>query len=181
MPGRTQARNKGAAGTTGRRFAITRGPVQIRFGAGASEDILRDLEAVGAERVLLVCSPGRQADGAAFAARLGARSAGVLAIAREHVPAEVVSAGDREVARTGADAVLALGGGSAIGLAKALALRAPLRIIAVPTTYSGSKMTPIYGITEAGEKRTGRDERARPALVVYDPRLTLGLPRDVIV
>jgi homogentisate 1,2-dioxygenase len=155
--------------------------VRIKFGAGASDDILSELDAMGARKVLLVCTPGRKADGEAFAARLGARSVGGLAIAREHVPAEVVAEGTREAERLGADVVLALGGGSAIGLAKAIAIHAPVRVVAVPTTYSGSEMTPIYGITEAGEKRTARDERARPALVVYDPRLTVGLPRAVIV
>ena len=80
---------------------------------------------------------------------------------------------------SGADAVLALGGGSAIGLAKALALRANVVIAAVPTTYSGSEMTAMYGITEGGAKRTGRDERVRPSLVVYDPARSASLPRAV--
>ena len=151
------------------------------FGAGALDGLLGEIESLGAKKVLVVCTPGRKEAAARVAALLGGRGVGVLAIAREHVPVEVVTEARREVERTNADAVLAFGGGSAIGLAKALALHAPVRIIAVPTTYSGSEMTPIYGTTEAGEKRTGRDERARPALVVYDPLLTLGLPREVIV
>src|SRR5262249_30297528 len=53
--------------------------------------------------------------------------------------------------------------------------------VCVPTTYSGSEMTPVYGITEGTEKKTGRDERVRAALVVYDPALTAGLPREVAV
>src|SRR5262249_38436389 len=64
-----------------------------------------------------------------------------------------------------------------IGLGKALRLRAAdLRFAAVPTTYSGSEMTNIHGTTHAGEKKTGRDDRVRPDVVVYDPRLTAGLP-----
>src|SRR4051812_17701321 len=136
MLGGRVAGDKSTGYATGRRFSIRRGPVRITFGAGASGDVLREVEALGAQKVLLVCSKGRQGEGLAFAAGLGRRSAGVLAIAREHVPAEVVAEGRRELERTGADAVLALGGGSAIGLAKALALHAPVRIIAVPTTYS---------------------------------------------
>ncbi|CAN5898301.1 hypothetical protein BH11MYX4_BH11MYX4_36890 [soil metagenome] len=155
--------------------------MRVVFGAGASDGMLGEIEALGAHRVLLVCSPGRKGAATAMAAGLGARGVGVLATAREHVPVEVVAEARREVERTGADAVLALVGVSAIGLAKALALETPLRIIAVPTTYSGSEMTPIYGTTAGGEKRTGRDERARPALVVYDPRLTVGLPRELAV
>jgi maleylacetate reductase len=37
-------------------------------------------------------------------------------------------------------------------------------------------MTPIYGITEGGLKRTGKDVRVLPRSVVYDPDLTMTLP-----
>lgn len=170
-----------------RQFSMQRGKTRVVFGAGAASShcIADEVEALGAARVLAVSTPRHKADAAALAGRLGARAApaGVLAIAREHVPAETVAEGLREVERTEADAVLALGGGSAIGLAKALALGSAgrVRVIAVPTTYSGSEMTPVYGITEGGEKKTGRDERVRPALVVYDPALTHGLSREVTV
>ena len=166
-----------------RRFSTQHGTTRVVFGAGCSTELLGEIEKLGAAHVLVVCTPGRASDATVLAARLGPRSAGVLAIAREHVPVETVAWGKSEVLRAGADVILAFGGGSSIGLAKALARENGLtvRIVSVPTTYSGSEMTPIFGITEAGEKRTGRDERARPALVVYDPRLTLGLPRDVTV
>ncbi|MGT2493721.1 iron-containing alcohol dehydrogenase [Cupriavidus basilensis] len=65
-------------------------------------------------------------------------------------------------ARLGADCAVALGGGSTIGLGKAIALESGLPIVAVPTTYSGSEMTLIYGLTEGGIKRTGKG-RARAA------------------
>jgi homogentisate 1,2-dioxygenase len=153
----------------------------VVFGAGSSAAILQEIEALGVEKVLVVSTPGRTKEAEALAARLGPRSAGVLATAREHVPAELVASARPELERSGADAVLALGGGSAIGLAKALARTSRVRLVAVPTTYSGSEMTPVYGVTEGGKKTTGRDERVRPALVVYDPALTAGLPRDVMV
>ncbi len=72
-----------------------------------------------------------------------------------------------------ADTLLALGGGSAIGLAKALCLEDDAKLVAIPTTYSGSERTAIYGITRGGEKVTGRDARVRPDVVIYDPHLTL--------
>ena len=178
------AHNKGegdVAGGVKTAFSTRRGAVRVVFGAGAAERIVPEIEALGLKRVLVVCAPRRKDAATALAARLGALGVGVLAVAREHVPVEVVGEARREVERTNADAVLAFGGGSAIGLAKALALHAPLCVVAVPTTYSGSEMTPIYGITEAGDKRTGRDERVRPSLVVYDPLRLLGLPRDVVV
>ena len=74
---------------------------------------------------------------------------------------------------TNADGVVTIGGGSATGLAKAVALATGLPILAVPTTYAGSEMTPVWGLTEAGAKRTGRDPRVRPRVVVYDPALTV--------
>ena len=76
----------------------------------------------------------------------------------------------------GADCCVTVGGGSTTGLGKAIALTsAP--ILAVPTTYAGSEMTPIYGITEGGAKKTGRDVRVLPKAVIYDPTLTLSLRR----
>jgi alcohol dehydrogenase class IV len=93
-----------------------------------------------------------------------------------HVPIEVAQKAIAEASRLGADCVVAGGGGSTIGLAKAIALHAALPILAVPTTYAGSEMTPIYGLTESGVKRIGRDPRVLPKTVIYDPLLTLDLP-----
>jgi homogentisate 1,2-dioxygenase len=160
-------------------FSMQRGSTRVVFGAGASAHLPAEIESLGLQRVLIACTPRRAAEGSDVARHLGGRSVGVIALAREHVPAETVGEATREVERCGADGVLAWGGGSAIGLAKALARSGRLRVVAVPTTYSGSEMTPVYGITEGAEKKTGRDERVRPSLVVYDPTLTLGLPRDV--
>jgi maleylacetate reductase len=74
-----------------------------------------------------------------------------------------------------------VGGGSAVGLGKAIALAHDLPVIAVPTTYAGSEMTPVWGLTEAGEKRTGRDVRVLPKSVIYDPEMTLTLPAQMSV
>ena len=70
----------------------------------------------------------------------------------------------------GADCCVTVGGGSTTGLGKAIALTSTLPILAVPTTYAGSEMTPIYGLTEGGLKKTGRDARVLPKTVIYDPR-----------
>ena len=71
---------------------------------------------------------------------------------------------------------MAIGGGSTTGLGKTIALDSGLPILAIPTTYAGSEMTTIYGITEAGMKKTGKDPRILPRTVIYDPELTLTLP-----
>jgi maleylacetate reductase len=78
--------------------------------------------------------------------------------------------------KLGADCAVAIGGGSTTGLGKTIALDSGLPILAIPTPYAGSEMTPIYGITEAGLKKSGRDLRVLPRTVIYDPELTLGLP-----
>ncbi|MDP9045173.1 MAG: maleylacetate reductase, partial [Pseudomonadota bacterium] len=93
-----------------------------------------------------------------------------------HVPIETARAAQDEAARVDADCTVAIGGGSTTGLAKALALDSGLPIIAIPTTYAGSEMTSIYGLTEAGIKKTGRDARVLPRTVVYDPELSVSLP-----
>ncbi|HLK41585.1 MAG TPA: iron-containing alcohol dehydrogenase [Polyangiaceae bacterium] len=166
----------------GRQFSARHGATKILFGSGATKSLPREVEATGAERVVVLCTPGRTREAGEVAHRLGARSAGVLGLAREHVPADAVAEGADELDRRRADALLAFGGGSAIGLAKALVARGrSVPVFAVPTTYSGSEMTAVYGVTEGGTKRVARDERVRPVLVVYDPDLTAALPSDTTV
>jgi len=129
----------------------------------------------------VLCTPGQARSGARVAALLGERAAGVFAEAVMHVPIESAHAARIEAQRRGADCAVALGGGSTTGLGKAIALDSGLPIIAVPTTYAGSEMTPIYGITEGGLKKTGRDASVMPRTVIYDPELTLGLPLAITV
>ena len=93
-----------------------------------------------------------------------------------HVPIETARDACEEARRLGADCPIAIGGGSTTGLGKAIALDSGLPILAIPTTYAGSEMTPIYGITEAGLKKAGKDARVLPRTVIYDPELTLSLP-----
>src|SRR5271170_6812129 len=104
-----------------RQFSMQRGTTRVVFGAGSSERIAQEVEGLGLQHALVVCTAGRKTEASALAAKLRGRSAGVLALAREHVPVETVTEAARELERSGADAALAWGGGSAIGLAKALA------------------------------------------------------------
>ncbi len=79
------------------------------------------------------------------------------------------------------DCAVAIGEGSTTGLAKAIALDGGLPLLAIPTTYAGSEVAPIWGLTEAGVKRTGRDPRVLPRSVIYDPEVTLNLPLGLSV
>ena len=156
-------------------------PMRVAFGAGALAKLPEEVAALGLTRVLVLCSPEQEDTGRQVAEALGEQAAGVLAEARMHVPVEVATRA-RDLARElGADGCVAVGGGSAVGLGKAIALEHGLPVIAVPTTYAGSEMTPIWGLTEAGQKRTGRDARVLPRSVVYDPQLTLTLPAQMSV
>jgi maleylacetate reductase len=98
-----------------------------------------------------------------------------------HTPVEATERALEKAAACRADCTVALGGGSTIGLGKAIALRGGLPQIAIPTTYAGSEATPILGQTEGGRKTTLRDTRVLPRIVIYDPELTLDLPTEVSV
>jgi len=111
-----------------------------------------------------------------LARRLGSRHAHTQVGATMHVPvAEIESALEAFDAK-GARSVFAVGGGSAVGLAKSLARRRQVPIGAAPTTYAGSEMTPVWGETSDARKTTGRDEAVRPRVVVYDVALTETMP-----
>jgi alcohol dehydrogenase class IV len=107
---------------------------------------------------------------------LGGKAAGVFDRAVMHVPIETAKEARELANKLGADCAIAIGGGSTTGLGKAIALDSGLPILAIPTTYAGSEMTPIYGITEAGLKKTGKDARVLPRTTIYDPDLSMSLP-----
>jgi maleylacetate reductase len=151
-------------------------PGRVVFGAGARARLPEEADRLGIRRILVLSTPEQRETAEAVAASLGDRVAGIFPRAVMHVPIEVAHEAREEAARLGADGFLAVGGGSTVGLAKAIALVSALPIVAVPTTYAGSEMTPIFGITEDGIKTTGRDPRVLPRTVIYDPELTLSLP-----
>ncbi|CAG2138514.1 maleylacetate reductase [Cupriavidus plantarum] len=154
---------------------------RVVFGAGSVRQVADEVERLGGARALVLSTPN-QADAAEqVAARLGERSAGVHAGAVMHVPIEVARQAVAKAKTAGADCMVAIGGGSTTGLAKAIALDTGLPYIAIPTSYAGSEMTPIYGLTEGGQKRTGRDLRVLARTVIYDPELTYDLPAQLTV
>ena len=152
---------------------------RVIFGIGSLDHLPEEVQRFGASRALVLATPEQEQVAGEAAARLGEVSAGVYAKAVMHVPIETARAAREEARRLGADCCVAVGGGSTVGLAKAIALESDIPIIAVPTTYAGSEMTPIWGITEAGVKKTGRDRRVLPRTVLYDPTLTVSLPAHI--
>jgi maleylacetate reductase len=162
-----------------RSFTYDQLPARIIFAAGGIERLADEVSRLGATRALVLSTPGQRRLGEEGAHRLGALAAGIYAEAVMHVPADTARAALEVTQRIAADCLVAVGGGSTIGLAKAIARDTGIPIVAVPTTYAGSEMTPIFGITEAGVKRTGRDRRVLPRAVIYDPQLTLALPAKI--
>lgn len=154
-------------------------PSRVIFGVGAVDQVAPEIDRLQVTRVLLIHGRSERAIASRVSSALGRRAAGVIDEVTLHVPFDVAEAGRRRARELGADAVLAIGGGSATGLAKAIALEQGMPIVAVPTTYAGSEMTPIYGITRDGRKATGRDLRVLPRVVIYDPALTTTLPAGV--
>src|SRR5215468_10237755 len=159
-----------------RSFAYNQLPGRVVFGVGALAELAREIERLGAKRALVLATPEQRAQAEDVARRLGDRCAGVFPRAVMHVPIETAREACAEATRVGADCAVAIGGGSTTGLGKAIALESSLPILAIPTTYAGSEMTPIYGLTEGGLKKTGRDARVLPRSVIYDPELSRSLP-----
>ena len=156
-------------------------PARVIFGAGSLDHLEREVLELGARRALVLSTPEQRDLAQHVVERLGARAAGLYDRATMHVPIEIARHAQAFARSCGADCAIAIGGGSTIGLGKAIALESSLPILAIPTTYAGSEMTPIYGLTEDGIKRTGSDARVLPKTVIYDPALTVTLPVELSV
>lgn len=154
-------------------------PWNVVFGCGSIERLPGQLDELGYSKAFLISTPGRRWQVDEIDELLGTRAASIFDQARAHVPRDIVDAAIDAARSCDADCCISIGGGSTTGLGKALALEIQLPNIAVPTSYAGSEMTNIWGITDNGEKKTGRDDSVLPDLTLYDPELTLSLPATV--
>jgi maleylacetate reductase len=152
---------------------------RVVFGPGSLHQVAAEVELLGIRRALVIATGSAQQAADEVQAGLKERFAGRIDGVRQHVPTEVAEAARAKTQEVQADGVVAIGGGSAVGLAKAIALTGEVQIVAVPTTYAGSEMTPVWGETSGGSKTTGTDVRVLPKTVVYDPELTISLPLTV--
>jgi maleylacetate reductase len=156
-------------------------PSRVVFGAGCLDKLPAEMERLGSTKALVLSTPEQRDTALDIVNRLGHHAVGLFDRAVMHVPIEIAQAAREEARRLGADCCIAVGGGSTTGLGKAIALTSSLPILAIPTTYAGSEMTPIWGITEAGRKTTGRDPRVLPKTVLYEPALTVTMPARLSV
>jgi maleylacetate reductase len=133
--------------------------VKVRWGL---EELPGLLDELGSKRPFLVASPRWEPP--------------VAVVGRwSEVPSDRIEEAAR--AAEGADALLAVGGGSTIDLAKAISVESGLPVVSVPTTYSGAEWTPSFGVRDHDRRRRGGGSGADLAGIVYDPELTVGLPR----
>jgi maleylacetate reductase len=152
-------------------------PVRVIFGLGSADRKLAGVvDDLGARRALVIVTEPEEPLARRLVAPFAERVAGMFTDVRPHVPVAVAEAARAAAARHGADALISIGGGSTTGTAKAVALTTGLPIVAVPTTYAGSEVTPVWGLTEGGRKTTGTDLRVLSRVVLYDPGLTVTLP-----
>src|SRR5688500_10284772 len=162
-------------------FSYVTHEVRVVFGTGVLSTLPDELDRAGFSSVMLLTTPGRAAERERVVSLLGSRLVGEYSGARLHVPVEVVADARAALERSRPQSLLAYGGGSAIGLGKALAHATGLPLAAVATTYSGSEMTAVWGNSDGTVKRTFRNTEVAPRLVLYDPLLTYGLSREVTV
>nr|WP_221230934.1 maleylacetate reductase [Sphingobium subterraneum] len=159
-----------------RHFSYSPAPARVVFGSGTRHDLAKEVESLGKHRLLLLSTAEQSAQAQEIASVLGSRVVGHFPEAAMHTPVDVTEKAMSLVNALTVDGILSVGGGSTIGLGKAIAIRTDLDQIVLPTTYAGSEMTPILGETNEGLKTTRSDQRIRPEVVIYDVDLTLDLP-----
>lgn len=153
---------------------------RVVFGAGTARiALVAEVERLGGTRVLLIVTPREEPVARELTAPLASMVVATFTGVQPHIPVEVADAARAMAVEHRVDLVLAIGGGSTTGTAKAVALTTGLPVLAVPTTYAGSEVTAVWGMTQAGRKTTGFDLRVLPKAVIYDPQLTLSLPAGV--
>ncbi|WP_084301880.1 maleylacetate reductase [Bradyrhizobium sp. WSM2254] len=160
-------------------FAYCSQQYRVLFGTGTSARLGEEAERLGIKRALVLTTSEQHDLGRRLGAGLGDRLAGLFAGARMHTPVEVTNEALRIVESRDIDGLVAIGGGSTVGLGKALSLRTGLPHIAMPTTYAGSEMTPILGETSNGIKTTQHSQDLVPDTVIYDVDLTVSLPPHI--
>lgn len=157
-------------------FTYNINPGRVLFGVGTMQRLGEEIDRLSLRRLILLSTPSQERRARAIADMLHTRVVTVFPGAVMHTPDTVTETAMKVVSHYQVDGILAVGGGSTIGLGKAIALRTDLPQIIVPTTYAGSEMTPILGETKNGLKVTQSSPKILPEVVIYDVELTMSLP-----
>ncbi|KAF7555335.1 hypothetical protein G7Z17_g2241 [Cylindrodendrum hubeiense] len=157
-------------------FEYNANPASVVFGSGTIAKLPEVLSKLKLSRPLLLSTPHQKQQAEDVKQLLQGKVAGLFSEATMHTPVDVTERALEFAKSTGADSVVSIGGGSTIGLGKAISIRTGLHHVAIPTTYAGSEVTPILGETADGLKQTRSDPAILPGTVIYDINLTLTLP-----
>ena len=151
-------------------------PVRVVFVYGALNSLRDEVENLALTRPMIICSPGRIGVGRQLADQIGPDKAHVCDAGLTAMPEQAYSRVMAEIESEKCDGIIAVGGGSPVGLLKAAAAHAHLPGIAVVTSYSGSEMAANWYYRSGGEQIGGASGEALPKTVLYDPELTLSFP-----
>src|ERR1700689_5335996 len=154
-------------------------PGRVIFGVGRRFEVGDEADRLEVSRILLIADAHDQTMIDQVSGALGERCVGLYTDLAQHVRIELAQKVLDLAPPLGPTATVTLGGGSAPGFGKAVSLSHNLPQICIPTTYAGSELTPIWGLSDGERKETGRDLRVLPKTVIYDPELTIGLPISI--
>jgi maleylacetate reductase len=148
-------------------------PTRVLFGVDHLAVVKAEAERLGMKQPMVVTGQNQSDLGLAISVALQASHWNG---ARMHTPVAITESALSFYNDRNSDGIISLGGGSAIGLGKAIALRMDCPQIAIPTSFAGSEMTNILGETTAAGKTAKRDAKIQPETVIYDPHLVETLP-----
>lgn len=157
-------------------FEYNASPSRVIFGSGTIASLSGELKRLGKSRPLVLSTPQQISAADHVRSIIGGGCVGIFAEAAMHTPEDITEKAVAFAMSKEADCVVTIGGGSTIGLGKAISIRTDLNHIAISTTYAGSEVTPILGETAQGRKVTRSDPRILPGTVIYDVDFTLSLP-----
>lgn len=163
-------------------FEYNANPGRVVFGSGSQSKLPDEIKRLNKSKPLILSTP-QQLDHARQIQDLlhngSITPAGTFSEATMHTPTDVTDKALAFANVSGADCIVSIGGGSTIGLGKAISIRTGLYHLCIPTTYAGSEMTPILGETADGKKTTRSDPKILPGTVIYDVDLTMSLPASM--
>jgi alcohol dehydrogenase class IV len=157
-------------------FEYNASPARVIFGSGSLRKLAEEISRQNLTAPLLLSTPQQVGQAEVLKKNLDGKVAGIFTEATMHTPTNVTNKALEYAKSIKADSVVSIGGGSTIGLGKAISIRTGLPHICIPTTYAGSEMTPILGETADGQKKTRSDPKILPGTVIYDVDLTMTLP-----
>lgn len=184
-------------------FNLTLYAQKVLFGPNVIKDILNIVNEFNWKRLMICTTPNARKRGqlTVIEKKLKEKVVATYEKVESHVQSYQVDEAVKLAETNEVDAIIGFGGGSPVGIAKAISMALEKKVnktdrssypteqpfvpvIAIPTTYAGSEMTPVYGVTHTldnnvKQKITVNDPKVTPKLTIYDPMLTLTLPSHV--